>query len=640
MKNVRFSFIFIFMILLISLVFAYNINLDINSDLNDFNTDVYKCSDLECIEIQEHSLINTGTNTNSYSLVDLENGDDYYVEYDYKTCYKPFIFINHVWGDETGDYSFNLDFNKKQDCRADINDLEVSADEVFVGETIQISTKVHSAFEYPDDIPETAIPNNIEEEYSSNTKVQLYVNDELIDEQEKEILLANDEGFEFKWTPESSGDYKIKIKTQVVDCSCSSQNTQTSIVNVQVNEPKKTYYKDLDNDGYSDGITQEASSKPLGYKLSSDLIATSGDCNDNDENINPRAEEICDGIDNDCDGEIDEGDVCVVLPACIDGIDNDEDGLFDMNDPGCSGFDDDDEIDCYENINCGNDTCASENFCLSGDVYQNFVIFLCNNAGLNNAFCSSGIEPVLLEKCLFGCEDGECLNQCSEDIQCGEETTELFCEGDDLKQETITPFCSQGSCDENIFYDLVEVCEFGCSNKECNDEPPECEIDSDCGEESYSKDFCSSGDVYKNHIIPKCTQAKCDIEIIKKLVEECDEDCENGECVEEEDDNRGHRKRNQCCYDRGCEDTYYTYQECDIEFGEYDENAETSSYYNFNANSNSDGNFDIASLGQETVGITQESKSKSKSPVFLFFLIGGFVLLILIIIVLVIKGIS
>jgi hypothetical protein len=66
---------------------------------------------------------------------------------------------------------------------------------------------------------------------------------------------------------------------------------------------KLVFYKDLDGDGYTDGITQVGCTAPTGYVLS----ATSGDCNDNDPNINPAKAEICDGIDNNCNGQPDEG---------------------------------------------------------------------------------------------------------------------------------------------------------------------------------------------------------------------------------------------------------------------------------------------------------------------------------------------
>jgi hypothetical protein len=56
-----------------------------------------------------------------------------------------------------------------------------------------------------------------------------------------------------------------------------------------VNEhPGQTWYKDADNDGYSDGTTNTTScTRPAGYKVASELTATSGDCDDNDVNEHP-----------------------------------------------------------------------------------------------------------------------------------------------------------------------------------------------------------------------------------------------------------------------------------------------------------------------------------------------------------------
>ena len=54
-----------------------------------------------------------------------------------------------------------------------------------------------------------------------------------------------------------------------------------------------------------------------------DAFSTELDCDDNNPDINPNAKEICDGIDNNCDGQVDEN-VDNVVPWFID---NDGDGF-------------------------------------------------------------------------------------------------------------------------------------------------------------------------------------------------------------------------------------------------------------------------------------------------------------------------
>ncbi|MCB9302112.1 MAG: HYR domain-containing protein [Lewinellaceae bacterium] len=79
--------------------------------------------------------------------------------------------------------------------------------------------------------------------------------------------------------------------------------------NSAIEKPGQVWYKDSDGDGYAETgaatITQCA--RPAGYKAQTELTATTGDCNDGNAAINPAASEICDGLDNNCNGFTDEG---------------------------------------------------------------------------------------------------------------------------------------------------------------------------------------------------------------------------------------------------------------------------------------------------------------------------------------------
>lgn len=63
-----------------------------------------------------------------------------------------------------------------------------------------------------------------------------------------------------------------------------------------------TWYQDLDEDGYgSDSAQREACAAPPGF------VEVGGDCDDQDSARHPGVDEICNDVDDDCDGTIDAG---------------------------------------------------------------------------------------------------------------------------------------------------------------------------------------------------------------------------------------------------------------------------------------------------------------------------------------------
>jgi hypothetical protein len=119
----------------------------------------------------------------------------------------------------------------------------------------------------------------------------------------------------------SSGKVKVSVENQQKEYGCDEveglcKYEPIEIPQIEIIEEDgeeivmgtcPVWFKDADKDGYTDGTTKVSCEKPSDEYISSQ---TAWDCDDNDPNINPGKTEICDGKDNNCNGQKDEGNVC------------------------------------------------------------------------------------------------------------------------------------------------------------------------------------------------------------------------------------------------------------------------------------------------------------------------------------------
>ncbi len=100
----------------------------------------------------------------------------------------------------------------------------------------------------------------------------------------------------------------IEVCGNGVDDNCNGQIDENCTV--------YTWYRDQDVDGFGNPAETTTTSTPVaptGY------LAVAGDCDDNNADVNPNATEICNGVDDNCDGIVDNGVPAIAGPSVIAG---------------------------------------------------------------------------------------------------------------------------------------------------------------------------------------------------------------------------------------------------------------------------------------------------------------------------------
>jgi hypothetical protein len=229
-------------------------------------------------------------------------------------------------------------------------------------------------------------------------------------------------------------------------------------------------------------------------------------------------------------------------------------------------------IACTTAGDCGTDNYSGSPFCQSGNVYQDYLSYTCNNPGTISSSCSNSTAPQLKTTCPSGqvCDNGSCVFQtiaCVDHDDCGTDsfTGSLFCQGNKhVYQDYITYTCNNpgtasSSCTNVTDPKLKETCSSSevCDSGSCVNKTIACSAASDCGTNDYfGATSCQGNNVYQEYLTYSCSDpgtsgSSCSNSTAPQLKQTCPsgQNCEGGVCVVQ---GAGVEEHNECNGSQQC----------------------------------------------------------------------------------------